>query len=143
MNTSMTTRTPELGSDLTDRIIRFAIKVHRTLGPGLYESLYKDCLTWELQRDGLNVRTEVPPPIVYEDMRFDKGYRADVIVNETVLLELKSVESIQRVHKAQMLTYLHLSGCTIGLLMNFNSVLLKDGLHRFIARHCAQPDDQG
>ena len=130
----METRTPEPGPALTDRIIRLGIKVHRKLGPGLLEAIYQECLCWELHRDGLNVRREVPLPIVYEDMRFDKGYRADIIVDETVLLELKSVECILPVHKAQTLTYLHLSSCTIGLLMNFNSVLLKNGLHRFIAR---------
>jgi GxxExxY protein len=85
------------------------------------------------------VRREVPLPIVYEDMHFDKGYRADIIVNDTVLLELKSVENILPVHKPQTLTYLHLSGCSVGLLMNFNCVLLKEGLHRFIARN-RKPD---
>jgi GxxExxY protein len=85
------------------------------------------------------VRREVPLPIVYEQMHFDKGYRADILVNGTVLLELKSVECILPVHKAQTLTYLHLSGCSVALLMNFNCVLLKEGLHRFIARH-RQPE---
>ena len=134
----MNHRSPEPGSVLTDRIIHFAIKVHRKFGPGLYESIYQDCLVWELRRDGMNVRTEVPLPVIYEDMRFDKGYRADLIVDGTVLLELKSVETILRVHKAQLLTYLHLSRCTVGLLMNFNSAMLKDGLHRFIARSRVQ-----
>jgi GxxExxY protein len=132
-------RSPEPGPDLTQRIIRLAIKVHRKLGPGLYESIYQDCLCWELHHDGLNVRREVPLPMIYEDMKFDKGYRADVVVNDTVLLELKSVESLQPVHTAQILTYLHFSECSVGLLMNFNSFLLKDGLRRFIARK-VQPD---
>jgi GxxExxY protein len=131
----MNTRAPEPGPVLTDRIIRLGIKIHRKLGPGLLEAIYQECLCWELARDGLNVRREVPLPIVYEDMHFDKGYRADIIVNDTVLLELKSVENVLPVHKAQTLTYLHLSGCSIGLLMNFNCVLLKEGLHRFIARN--------
>jgi GxxExxY protein len=125
---------PEPGSALTERIIRLGIKVHQKLGPGLLEGIYQECLCWELQRDGLNVRKEVTLPVVYEEMRFDKGYRADIIVDDLVLLEIKSVESILPVHKAQTLTYLHLSGCAVGLLMNFNGVLLKNGLHRFIAR---------
>ena len=107
MMPAMDNRSPEPGPDLTDRIIGLAIKVHRKLGPGLYESMYQDCLCWELHRCGLNVRREVPLPVVYEDMNFDKGYRADVVVNNTVLLELKSVESLQQVHTAQILTDLH------------------------------------
>ena len=129
----MTARSPEPGSVLTERIIRHAIKVHRTLGPGLLESVYQQCLCWELDRDNLKVEAEVPLRLVYEDMCIDKGYRADIIVNDTVLVELKSVEHILPVHKAQTLTYLRLSGCPLALLMNFNGVLLKDGLHRFIA----------
>jgi GxxExxY protein len=130
----MNTRAPEPGPALTDRIIRRAIKVHRALGPGLLESIYQECLCWELAQDGLTVRREVPLPIVYAEMRFDKGYRADVIVDDSVLLELKSVPHLLPLHKAQVLTYLHLSGCAVALLMNFNCVLLKDGPHRFIAR---------
>lgn len=124
----MQTPTPEL----TDRIIRLGMKVHTKLGPGLIESIYRECLYWELQNEGLSVRQEVPLSVIYEGMRFDKGYRADIIVEDTVLLELKAVERLQPVHKAQTLTYLYLSRCTIGLLMNFNCVLLKHGLHRFI-----------
>jgi GxxExxY protein len=130
----MNARAPEPGPVLTERIIRLGIKAHRTLGPGLLEAIYHECLCWELAHDGLHVRREVPLPVDYEGMQFDKGYRADIIVNDTVLLELKSVESILPVHKAQTLTYLHLSGCSVGLLMNFNCVRLKEGLHRFIAR---------
>jgi GxxExxY protein len=127
-------RSPEPGPALTSRIIRLGIKVHRKLGPGLLEAFYQDSLCWELHNDGLHVQREVPLPSVYEDIRSNKVYRADIIVNKTVLLELKSVECILPVHKAQTLTYLHLSGCSVGLLMNFNCVLLKDGLRRFIAR---------
>jgi GxxExxY protein len=107
----VTVLAPEPGPALTERIIRLGIKVHRTLGPGLLESIYQECLCWELFRNGMNVRREVPLPIVYEEMRFDKGYCADIIVDDTVLLEPKSVESILPVRKAQTLTYLHLSGC--------------------------------
>jgi GxxExxY protein len=123
----------EPGPELTGRIIRLAIKMHRKLGPGLLESVYHQCLCWELHNDGLPFEREVPPPFVYEDMRIDKGYRADIVVDRTVLLELKSVERIQPVHEAQTLTYLRMSDCTTALLMNFNCVLLKDGLRRFVA----------
>jgi GxxExxY protein len=129
----MKARSPEPGPVVTDRIIRLAIKVHRRLGPGLLETVYHQCLCWELQHDGVAFETEVPLPIVYEDVRIDKGFRADIIVDRTVLLELKSVERVLPIHEAQVLTYLRLSGCRVGLLINFNSVLLKDGLQRFIA----------
>src|SRR3954447_19947537 len=128
----MKARFPEPGPVVTDRIIRLAIKVHRRLGPGLLESVYHQCLCWELQHNGLSFETEVPLPVVYEDVRIDKGYRADIIVDQTVLLEIKPVERILPIHEAQTLTYLRLSGCRIGLLMNVNCVLLKNGLHRFV-----------
>jgi GxxExxY protein len=129
----MKARFPEPGPVLTERIIRLGIKVHKSLGPGLLESVYQQCLCWELQHEGLAFEREVSLPIVYEDMHIDKGYRADIIVDRMVLLELKSVEHLLPLHAAQTLTYLRLSGCTTGLLMNFNSVLLKDGLRRFVA----------
>jgi GxxExxY protein len=128
----MRARSPEPGPILTDRIIGLAIKVHRTLGPGLLEAVYRQCLCWELHHDGLPFEAEVPLPIVYQDMRIDRGFRADIIVGGTILLELKSVERILPVHEAQTLTYLRLSNCTVGLLLNFNCVLLKEGLHRFV-----------
>jgi GxxExxY protein len=129
----MKARSPEPGPVLTQRVIGLAIKMHRKLGPGLLESVYHQCLCWELQNDGLPFEREVPLSIVYEDMRIDNSYRANIIVDRTVLLELRSVERILPVHEAQTLTYLRLSGCTAGLLMNFNNVLLKDGLYRFVA----------
>jgi GxxExxY protein len=119
-------------ADPTNRIIGLAIKVHRKLGPGLLESVYEECLCWELAHDGLAFRRQVPLPIIYEDVRLKSAYCADIIVEQSVILELKSVERILPVHEAQTLTYLRLSGCRIGLLMNFNSVVLKDGLRRFI-----------
>jgi GxxExxY protein len=129
----MRPRSPEPGPILTRRIIGLAIKVHRKLGPGLLESVYQQCLCWELERDGLSFEREVPLSITYEGMQIDKGYRADIIVNNTVLLELKAVEAVLPVHKAQTLTYLRMSGCTTALLINFNDVLLKNGVHRFLA----------
>ena len=118
-------------ADPTNRIIGLAIKVHRKLGPGLLESIYEECLCWELAHAGLAFRRQVPPPVIYEDMRLNCAYYADIIVAQSVILELKSVERILPVHEAQTLTYLRLSGCKVGL-MNFNSVMLKDGLRRFI-----------
>jgi GxxExxY protein len=129
----MKVRIPEPGPIVTGRIIRLAIKVHRKLGPGLLETVYHQCLCWELRHDDMPFQTEIPLPIVYEDVRIDRGFRADIIVDRTVLLELKSVERILPIHEAQTLTYLRLSGCRGGLLMNFNCILLKDGLQRFIA----------
>ena len=119
-------------TSLTDHIIGLAIKIHRKLGPGLLESIYNRCLCWELHHAGLAYRREVPLSVVYEDLRLDRAYQADIIVEESVLLELKSVDIILPVHEAQTLTYFRLSGCDVALLMNFNNNLLKDGLRRFI-----------
>jgi GxxExxY protein len=123
---------PEPGFALTDQIIRLGIKIHRKLGPGLLESVYHQCLCWELRHAGLAFEREVLLPILYEDMQLDRGFHADIIVENTVLLELKTVERILPVHRAQTLTYLRLSGCNVGLLMNFNVTLLKNGLLRCI-----------
>lgn len=122
----------EPGGALTAQVIGLAIKVHRTLGPGLLESVYNRCLCWELDQAGLDFAREVPLSIIYGNERIPAGCLADVIVERRVLLELKAVERLLPVHEAQTLTYLRLSGCQIALLMNFNSVLLKDGLRRFI-----------
>jgi GxxExxY protein len=116
---------PEPGAALTDRIIGLGIKVHRKLGPGLLESVYNHCLCWELQHDDLRFEREAPLPVIYEDVHLNQGYFADIIVEHTVLLELKSIERILPAHEMQTLTYLRLSGCAIGLLMNFNSAMLK------------------
>lgn len=117
---------------LTERIIGLAIKVHRKLGPGVLEAVYHHCLCWELQHASLEFQREVPLAVIYEDIRLNQAYFADIIVAQTVLLELKSVERILPVHEAQTRTYLRLSGCHLALLMNFNAVLLKDDLRRFI-----------
>ena len=124
--------TKEPGPALTDRIIGLAIKVHRKLGPGLLEAVYHQCLCWELQHANMEFQREVPLAVIYEDIRLNHGYFADIIVARTVLLELKSVERILPVHEAQTRTYVRLSGCRVGLLVNFNAVLLKDGLRRCI-----------
>jgi GxxExxY protein len=120
-------------TDPTKQIIGLGIKVHRKLGPGLLESVYEECLCWELAHDNLPFERQVPLPLIYENVRLACSYHADIIVDQTVIIELKSVERILPVHEAQTLTYLRLSGCKIGLLMNFNSVMLKDGVRRFVA----------
>ena len=117
---------------LTGQIIGAAIEVHRHLGPGLLESAYEACLTYELERMGLAVERQKALPLVYKDIRMDQGYRLDLLVEQQVILELKVVEQLAPVHEAQILSYLRFSGCKIGLLVNFNVKLLKDGIRRFI-----------
>jgi GxxExxY protein len=113
---------------LTEKVIGFAIEVHRQLGPGLLESAYEECLCYELEQSGLSFRRQVPLPVVYKAVRLDCGYRIDVVVEEQVILELKTVERLMPIHEAQILTYLKLSGLHTGLLLNFNSAVLKDGM---------------
>jgi GxxExxY protein len=118
--------------DDSGRIIGLAIKVHRLLGPGLLESAYEQCPCWELENSGLRYARQVPLPLTYEGNQLASAYRADIIVDQQTILEIKSIEGILPVHEAQVLTYLRLSGCRSALLMNFNSVRLKDGLRRFV-----------
>ena len=118
--------------DLTDRVIGLAIDVHRYLGPGLLESAYEECLSFELREAGVEHRRQVPLPVVYKDVRLDCGYRIDIVVRQQLIIEIKAIERIVPVHEAQILTYLRLSGYKVGLLLNFNSVVLKDGLRRFV-----------
>ena len=118
---------------LTSQIIGAAIEVHRQLGPGLLESSYETCLAYEPEALGLTVERQKPVPIVYKDIHLEHGYRIDILVNQLVIVELKAVEAITAVHEAQMLSYLKFSGCKVGLLINFNVALLKDGgIRRFI-----------
>ena len=117
---------------VTGRIIGFAIKVHRSLGPGLLENVYQDCLALEITRAGMRCDRQVDLPLVYEGIRFDRAYHADLIVEQAVVIEIKSIETILPVHVAQVLTYLRLSGCHIGLLLNFNEKMLKEGLRRLV-----------
>jgi GxxExxY protein len=123
----------DLLPELTKSIIGSAIRVHRALGPGLLEGTYRKCLLHQLGKDGFRVRHEVPLSVRYEDVALDTGYRADVIVDDQVLLELKAVNVLLPVHGAQVLTYLKHSGLRVGLLINFNSPRLVDGLKRFVA----------
>lgn len=124
--------TPRENDVLTERIIGFAIEVHRQLGPGLLESAYEECLCYELAQSGLQFRRQVPLPVIYKAVRLDCGYRLDLVVEEEVILELKTVERLMPIHEAQILTYLKLSGLHTGLLLNFNSALLKDGMRRIV-----------
>src|ERR1700680_2270910 len=117
---------------LTEKVIGFAIEVHRQLGPGLLESAYEECLCYELGQGGLTFRRQVPLPVVCKAIRLDCGYRIDVVVEEQVILELKTVERLMPIHEAQILTYLKLSGLHTGLLLNFNSAVLKDGMRRIM-----------
>jgi GxxExxY protein len=117
---------------LTKKIIGAAIEVHRHLGPGLLESTYESCLIYELEKLGLKVEQQKALPVVYKEVQLDQGYRIDLLVENTVIVELKVVEKINSVHEAQVLSYLKLSGCPAGLLLNFNVKLLKDGIHRFV-----------
>jgi GxxExxY protein len=111
---------------LTQRVIGFAIDVHRQLGPGLLESAYEECLCFELKDNSLPFKRQVPLPVVYKSVRLDCGYR------DQVILELKTVERLVPIHEAQMLTYMKLSGIRTGLLLNFNSAVLKDGIRRLV-----------
>lgn len=118
--------------ELTKEIIGAAIEVHRQLGPGLLESAYEACLCYELKLRDIEVACQVPLPVRYKDVRLDCGYRIDACVRDSVVIELKSVDEITDLHKAQLLTYLRLSGKKIGLLMNFNVPVLKDGIVRIV-----------
>jgi GxxExxY protein len=120
------------GEDLTFRIIGLAMRVHRRLGPGLFESVYHRCLCHELSRADIAFDEQVCLPIRYGDVEIESGYRADIIVSHEVILELKSVEQLTPLHEAQLLTYLRCSSCHIGLLINFNTVSLTDGIRRCV-----------
>jgi GxxExxY protein len=122
---------PEI-NQLTSTIIGAAVEVHKALGPGLLESVYEECLCHELGLRQMSFERQKPLPIIYKGKTLDCGYRLDVVVEDTVILELKSCERIEPIHKAQLLTYLKISGLDIGLLMNFNVPLMKDGIIRMV-----------
>lgn len=117
---------------ITETIIGAAIEVHRKLGPGLLESAYQKCLLYELMNQGLSVEEEVPRPIIYKDIHLNHGYRLDLLVEDRVVVEIKTVETFTDVHLAQVLTYLKLGDYKLGLLINFNVSLLKNGIKRII-----------
>jgi GxxExxY protein len=118
--------------ELGERVIRSAIEVHRHLGPGLLEPAYEECLAYELGQAGIPYRRQVALPVIYKGIRLDCGYRMDIVIGSDLVVEIKAVEKVMPLHEAQMLTYLRLSGIHIGLLMNFNSVALRQGLKRFV-----------
>lgn len=117
---------------LTEGIIGAAIEVHRNLGPGLLESAYQAALAYELNQRGYKVEQQKPLPMLYKEIKLDAGYRLDFLVNDKVVLEIKASDKIIPIHDAQILSYLRISGCKVGLLINFNVKLLKNGIKRFI-----------
>nr|WP_322625731.1 GxxExxY protein [uncultured Flavobacterium sp.] len=119
-------------NELTGVIIGHALEVHKHLGPGLLESAYSECLLYELLQSGLHVEVQKPLPIIYKNVRLEHGYRIDLLVEKTVVVELKTVECFTEVHYAQILTYLKLGGYPVGLLINFHTKILKDGIKRFV-----------
>jgi GxxExxY protein len=118
-------------NEITEKIIGSAIEVHRLLGPGLLESAYEECLAFELQAKGLNIQRQKAVPVVYKEIKLDCGYRIDILVENTVVIELKTVDAFNPVHQAQILTYMKFAQKSIGLLINFNVTLLKNGIKRY------------
>lgn len=119
-------------NEITEAVIGCAIRVHRELGPGLLESTYEMCLAHEMTKLGINFRKQVALPVVYDGIRLDAGYRLDLLVEDSVIVELKAVETWHPIHEAQMISYLKLSGKKVGLLINFNVKLLKQGIKRIV-----------
>lgn len=119
-------------NEISKHVVDAAFKIHIQLGPGLLESVYEAVLTYELRKRGLRVERQKAIPVVYEEVRLDEGFRADLVVEDKVIIELKSVEAIARVHKKQVLTYLRLSNLKLGLLINFGEELIKDGISRVV-----------
>ena len=117
---------------LTEKVIGLAIEVHRVLGPGLLESAYEECFCFELKSHEVSFQRQVKLPVVYKDIKLDCGYRIDVVVDERLVVELKTVDRLLPIHDAQLLTYLKLSKIRIGLLLNFNTAVLKDGIRRLV-----------
>ncbi len=116
---------------ISQKIIGCAINVHKSLGPGLLESAYEECLSYELTKNGLSIKRQQPTPVIYEDIKLDCGYRIDILVENKVVIELKVVDPINPVHEAQILTYMKFSKKPLGLLINFNVTLLKNGIKRY------------
>lgn len=117
---------------ITEQVLKCAFKVHSALGPGLLESSYKECLYYELITSGLYAEKEKPLPLIYEQVKLDIGYRVDLFIEQKVIVEIKAVEALNDVHTAQVLTYLKLSGCKVGLLLDFHTSSLKNGIKRLV-----------
>ncbi|WP_324721802.1 GxxExxY protein [Salinimicrobium sp. HB62] len=118
--------------DLSYKIIGIALDLHRNLGPGLLESSYENALAYDLRNSGLEVKQQHPMPFFYKEVKMDVGYRIDLLVENKIIIEVKSLENLAPVHFAQLLTYLKLSNLKVGLLINFNTKMLKDGIHRIV-----------
>jgi GxxExxY protein len=118
-------------NEITGKIIGCAMEVHKNLGPGLLESAYAECMIYELQNSGLRVESQKPVPIIYKERKLDYGYRIDILVEDKVLIELKSIDMFNPIHEAQILTYMKFAGKKIGLLINFNVTMLRNGLRRY------------
>jgi len=119
-------------NELSRIVFNAALTVHKILGPGLLESAYEECLFYELSKTGLKIERQKPLPLIYKEVRMDIGYRLDLLFNKKVIIELKAVETLTDVHLAQMLTYLKLSGCKLGMLINFNVAVIKKGVKRVV-----------
>lgn len=119
-------------NEISYKIIGTAIELHRNIGPGLLESVYESALCHDLTEIGLEVKKQQAMPFIYKDLKMEVGYRLDLLVNDKVIVEIKAVEDLAPVHYAQVLTYLKLSGLKLGLLINFNTKVLKDGIHRIV-----------
>ncbi len=119
-------------NEISKIVFDCALKVHKALGPGLLESAYEECLFFELKKYGLKVEKQKALPLVYEEVKLEIGYRLDIIVDDKVIIEIKSVEALNDVHLAQVLTYLKLSDCKLGMLINFNVALIKNGIKRIV-----------
>ena len=119
-------------NEISKIVVESALKVHKTLGPGLLESSYEECLFYELKKVDLKVEKQKPLPLIYEDVKLEIGYRIDLLIENKVIVEIKSVEALNDVHLAQILTYLKLSDCKLGLLINFNVALIKHGIKRVV-----------
>ena len=122
-------------NDLTSSIIGSAIKIHKELGPGLLESVYKECLAYELNKKGFFVEKEKPVPLIFEEVKLECGYRLDLLINNELIIEIKSVDGLADIHLAQVFTYIKLMNKKYGLIINFNVVLLKDGIKRLINKY--------
>jgi GxxExxY protein len=123
---------PEHLNRLSGRVVNAAYKVHKTLGPGLLESVYEVCLVHELTKSGIIAERQVPLPVVYDELKLEAGFRVDVFVERQLVVELKAVEGLLPIHRAQVLTYLKLSGRRLGMLINFNVPVLREGIRRVI-----------
>lgn len=119
-------------NEISKNVFDAGLKVHKALGPGLLESSYEECLSYELRKTGLIVEKQKALPLVYEEVKLDIGYRIDLLIEKKFIVEVKSVESLTDIHMAQILTYLKLSDCKLGMLINFNTILFKDGVKRVI-----------